>query len=348
MATGAKYTTMTPPRFPGLAALLLAATVALVPASARADALQEADSLFRQGQLGTALEKAERILALKPHDARARFLKGLILTQMNRRNDAIAVFAKLTEDFPELPEPYNNLAVLYAQQNQFDKAKEVLEMAIRAHPSYAMAHENLGDIYARMAGQAYDKALQFDSSSTGARTKRALIRDLMSFSSQQTRPDARVPAGNSQAAARPEPATLAAQTAAEAKSASAPTTDASSADRQTAAGGLEAEKAVRDWAAAWSRKDINAYLASYAEDFQAPGGEARDTWAAKRAQRLRKPGVIQVRLENLQVTADGPDRATARFRQHYRSGSLKTTSEKTLVLVKREGKWLIQQQRVGN
>jgi tetratricopeptide (TPR) repeat protein len=50
----------------------------------------------------------------------------------------MAVFSKLTEDYPELPEPYNNLAVLYAQQKQYDKARTALEMAIRIHPGYAL------------------------------------------------------------------------------------------------------------------------------------------------------------------------------------------------------------------
>jgi Tfp pilus assembly protein PilF len=125
------------------------------------------------------LEQVDKYLAGKPKDAQGSFLKGIVLTEMNKPNDAIAVFSKLTEDFPELPEPYNNLAVIYAQQKQFDKAKQALEMAIRTHPSYATAHENLGDIYARLASQAYDKALQIDSSNSSAQNKLALIRDLM-------------------------------------------------------------------------------------------------------------------------------------------------------------------------
>jgi Flp pilus assembly protein TadD len=145
-----------------------------------ADALQDISKQIKQGQHAQALEQVDKYLAGKPKDAQGRFLKGIILTEMNKPNDAIAVFTKLTEDYPELPEPYNNLAVIYAQQKQFDKAKQALEMAIRTHPSYATAHENLGDIYARLASQAYDKALQIDSSNSSAQNKLALIRDLMS------------------------------------------------------------------------------------------------------------------------------------------------------------------------
>jgi Flp pilus assembly protein TadD len=65
----------------------------------------------------------------------------------------------LIEDYPELPEPYNNLAVLYAQQKQFDKARTALEMAIRIHPGYATAYENLGDLHSRLASQGVRESL---------------------------------------------------------------------------------------------------------------------------------------------------------------------------------------------
>ncbi|HRE18523.1 MAG TPA: tetratricopeptide repeat protein, partial [Rhodocyclaceae bacterium] len=131
---------------------------------ALADNLPEVQKLIKAGQFPQALTKVDAYLASRPKDAQGRFFKGLILTEMNKPAEAIAVFTKLTEDYPELPEPYNNLAVLYAQQKQFDKARTALEMAIRTHPSYAIAYENLGDIYAKLASQAYDKALQLDSS----------------------------------------------------------------------------------------------------------------------------------------------------------------------------------------
>jgi tetratricopeptide (TPR) repeat protein len=335
--------------------LFLASALSFTALPARADSLQEANRLFKQGQFGPALEKTDLALAAKPRDAQARFLKGLILTEMNRQNDAIAVFTRLTEDYPELPEPYNNLAVLYAQQRQFDKAKNALEMAIRTHPSYATAHENLGDIYARMASQAYDKALQIDSSNASAQTKLAMIRDLMGTSGRPTMTAARNPgktqvtAATPAPAAKPEPAPAA--PAAEPRPAiekpAAPA--AAPVEPKPAAGNgrQDAEKAVRDWVAAWSRKDVKAYLAFYARDFQTPGGIARDSWEAERSRRINKPGAIQVAVENLQVAIDG-DRATAKFRQHYKSGVLKTTASKTLALVRRDGKWLIQQERVGN
>ena len=143
-----------------------------------ADDMQDASRLFKQGQAEQALEKLDAILATKPKDAQARFLKGLIFTEQGKTAEAIKMFSGLTEDYPDLPEPYNNLAVLYAGQGQYEKAKVALEAAIRTHPSYATAHENLGDIYAKMASQAYDRALQLDKSNTSTATKLEMIKEL--------------------------------------------------------------------------------------------------------------------------------------------------------------------------
>ncbi|NTV11074.1 MAG: tetratricopeptide repeat protein, partial [Zoogloea sp.] len=178
-----------------------------------ADSLQDVQTLIRQGQHAQALDKADQFLASKPRDAQMRFLKGVALSELNRPAEAIGVFQKLTEDYPELPEPYNNLAVLYAQQRQYEKARNALEMAIRTHPSYATAHENLGDVYARLASQAYDKALQIDSSNVGAQNKLSLIRDLITLSGRPVKPVARgaapAPVVVAQAAARPVAAPVA-------------------------------------------------------------------------------------------------------------------------------------------
>ena len=105
---------------------------------------------------------------------------------------------------------------------------------------------------------------------------------------------------------------------------------------------------MRNWASAWMRKDVKGYLAAYARDFRTPGGEARAAWESERARRIDKPGAIEVSIEQLRISVEGAERATAKFRQHYRSGTLKTSAGKTLVLVRHDGKWLIQQERVGN
>jgi Flp pilus assembly protein TadD len=161
-------------------AIALALLFGLPPVHAQGNPLQEADRLLKAGQSAQALERVNTHLTQNPKDARGRFLKGVILTEQSKTKEAIQVFTELTQDFPELPEPYNNLAVLHAAQGNYDMARMALEMAVRARPGYATAHENLGDIYARMAGQSYDRAQQLDRSNTTARVKLNLVRELLS------------------------------------------------------------------------------------------------------------------------------------------------------------------------
>ena len=155
-------------------------------AAAPADDLKEAQRLYGQGRLPAALEKVDAYVAAQPKDAQGRFLRGLVLTEQKKTAEAIEVFVRLTEEFPELPEPYNNLAVLYASQGNYDRAKAVLELAIAAHPAYGIAHENLGDIYARLAGRAYDRALQIDRNNPSAKTKSDRVKELLG--AQRTNP----------------------------------------------------------------------------------------------------------------------------------------------------------------
>ena len=162
----------------------LAASLAVV--AAPADDLKEAQRLYAQSKLPGALEKVDAYVKAMPKDPQGRFLKGLILAEEKKNAEAIQVFSALTEEFPELPEPYNNLAVLHAAQGNYERARTVLELAIQANPQYAMAHENLGDIYAQLAGRAYDKALQLDKDNASAKAKSAKVKELTS--SQRTTP----------------------------------------------------------------------------------------------------------------------------------------------------------------
>ena len=306
------------PRILAAAALCLA--VVAVPA--RASEVQEINQQFRKGDLTGALERADRYLAKNPKDAQARFLKGLILADQGKTNDAITVFTSLTEDYPELPEPYNNLAVLYASQGKYEAAKNALEQAIRTHPSYATAHENLGDIYAKMASIAYDKALALDSKNTAAQTKLALIKDIMGGQPRKTAPPkptvATVPPQPAKPATAPKPATP------------APAAPA-------ATSGVEA--AIAAWAAAWSNRDMDAYLAAYADDFSG-AGMTRTAWEAQRRTRITAPKRIEVRVSDLKIEQDG-DTARATFRQAYRSDRLSSTVTKTLELAQQNGQWRI-------
>lgn len=312
----------------------------------------EVNRLLRSGQLAEALARADQYLLGKARDPQMRFLKGVILTESGKTQDAIATFSKLTEDYPELPEPYNNLAVLYAGQSQFDKARAALEMAIRTNPSYATAHENLGDVYAKLASQAYSKALQLDGTNPAVPPKLSLIRNLFAA---DTRPGAAASVAAPPAMAKPASPVLAAPAVAAPPVAavSKPTTPAApltaipSAPAMAANAQREVEASVRSWAVAWSSKDMNGYLGAYATSFAPPGGQARKAWESDRRARIEPRSRIGVEVNNLEVSVEG-DKATARFRQDYTSDTLNVTSRKTLDLVKSGNRWLIVRESTGS
>ena len=146
--------------------------------AAHADEYTDVNQLLRQGQASEALSKADAYIADKPRDPQMRFLRGVILTQQGKQADATEAFVQLTQDFPELPEPYNNLAALYAGKGRFDQAREALETALQLNPNYATARENLGDVYVRLAAQAYQRAQQLDKANTSAAPKLATLRQV--------------------------------------------------------------------------------------------------------------------------------------------------------------------------
>ena len=158
--------------------------LALMVNSAHADDYSDVNVLLRQGKADEALTKADAYIAGKPRDPQMRFLRGVILTEQGKQAEATAAFTQLTQEFPELPEPYNNLAALYAAQSQFDKARAALETAIKLKPDYATAFENLGDIYGRLAAQSYGRAQQLDAASKSLPPKLTLVRQL--FATAQT------------------------------------------------------------------------------------------------------------------------------------------------------------------
>jgi tetratricopeptide (TPR) repeat protein len=314
----------------------------------------EVNRLMRAGQFGEAIVKADQFLAGKPKDPQMRFLKGVILTEQGKPQDAITQFTKLIEDYPELPEPYNNLAVLQAGQGQFDKARAALEMAIRTNPSYATAHENLGDVYAKLASQAYSKALQLDSGNTGIQPKLGLIRDLFAPNLRAKTNGAPVtvaaaptpaPAAKPAApAVTPAPAAPAPAAAASAPAAAKPATPATPAPAASEGTEAEVRTAVQAWASAWSRKDMAAYLGSYGKDFDAPGG--RKTWEQERTKRITGKSKISVQVSNLEVKITG-NKAQARFKQDYDADSLSVNSRKTLDFVRVDNRWVIVREATG-
>jgi len=295
---------------------------------------EEIQRMIQQGSFEKALVLAEEQLSVNPDEIQTLFLKGLILARMDRLKESEAVFIGLTEKHPELPEPYNNLAVVYAASGDYDKAEEALRQAINTHPSYATAHENLGDIYAKMASQAYNNALKLDSDNQETREKLSMISDLISVpeavavaqSVPKTAPTSvkkEIRSEPTLAKFEPEPTNLL-----------EPPFDRDAARK-------EVITAVNSWANAWSAKDVDNYIKSYSAKFVPPNKLTRSKWQEQRRLRLTKPSFIKVILNNVKVEILSQDLALVRFVQIYQSDNYKDQVNKQLLLNNVDGDWLI-------
>ncbi len=323
---------------------ILAASLFVSPV--QADELKDISQMADQGQTAAAIDRVNTFITANPKNAQALFMKGVLLAEQGRRDEAIRTFTDVTEKFPNLPEPYNNLAVLYADQGQFDKARKALETAIKTHPSYATAHENLGDIYARMASEAYDKALQLDTSNSRAQTKLSLIKDLFGTGNKTTLASKEPAKAESAKAATPvrssdikKPDTVKAETA-KAPEKTVTETPKNNDEALTAA--------VNDWAQAWSSKNLDKYFASYGSNFEPAKGENRKSWEAQRRERISKPSKINVDVSNLKITSVDSNNAKVRFKQSYRADGKPIGTTKTLVMKKDGGNWFIEQEIASN
>jgi Flp pilus assembly protein TadD len=141
--------------------------------------LKEAHDLAQQKEYGLALNRLDTLAAERPREPQARFLRAAILTDQGKDDAAVDVLAALTADFPELPEPHNNLAVLYAKKGQYDLVRRELETAVSAAPNYAIARENLGDLYMRLAATQFEQVAALDKFGKTAPAKLKLVREAL-------------------------------------------------------------------------------------------------------------------------------------------------------------------------
>jgi len=271
--------------------------------------------LIKQQHFEQALQSVDGLLEAQPREQQALFLRAITLQRLGRIDDAIATYQLLIREYPDLPEPYNNLAVLYAKQGQQEKARDVLVNALKTHRSYATAYENLGNIYARMAATAYNKALQLDKNKKPSQAALTLIETLPA----QVKPVSIV---------SPAPAS-----------------------KKVVTNNDEVEliiDTVKGWSNAWSAQNSDAYLAYYADNFNPPNGNSREYWETQRRIRLKKPSFIRVSVQSPKVEILSEKSARLTFKQDYQSNKFQDAVQKTLLLEKVNGSWQILKEYISS
>lgn len=316
-------------------------SIFLISSDLIAGALDEAQQLFEGGKIAEARQVIDKYLDANPNSAEGKFLKGLILVEQRDTGGAIDIFTQMTKDYPELPEPYNNIAVIHAAEGDYDSARVALQSALKTHPSYSTAYENLGDIYAKLASEAYQQALDLEKKDRGQlKVKLSLIDNLFGekLHSQQV---AAVPAVEPPPV-NPEPAALPVaepvQPPVVEKPVSPPNIIATAEQEKQIAETLQA------WAKAWSDKDVDAYLSHYAGNFKPQSGSLKK-WKLQRSVRLKRPKYIKVVLGNVDISITGSGIAKAGLTQSYESNTYSDITKKVFDLQLVNGEWKIQREQ---
>jgi Flp pilus assembly protein TadD len=168
--TGMQSTPMTP----SLATPFMVLKNAEIPQSSQSAIPLKINNLIKQKQWDAALIEIEIAAKKNPKNVQLLFVKSRILIEKGQLEQARLTLLDLIEKYPELPEPYNNLAVLYANAGKLELARENLEMCLKLSPGYATALQNLGDVYTKIAAQHYAKAFQSNRRLSEAQRKQKL------------------------------------------------------------------------------------------------------------------------------------------------------------------------------
>jgi len=261
-----------------------------------------------------ALEKIKKRLRASPDEPRLLFYKGVTETKLNQMDNAINTYNYLINKHPNLPEPYNNLAVIYAEKEELELAKKTLEKAIKTNSSYSVAHVNLGDIYTRMATNAYNIAFEIDNDNKIAGNKLKLITELFNYKPDTNEKSIVIEDSkgkNNTVVSRSK-----------------------SKDKE------QIIKRIEEWKTAWEAKDLDLYFDSYSEAFKYPNNMSQEQWENYRTDRIINKKNILITTLNLKLKFK-KDIIHAIFYQDYKSTGYQQKSKKTLIFKFQSNDWKI-------
>ena len=262
-----------------------------------------------------ALVEIDLLLESNSNNHNLLFLRAVTLTKLEKKDLAIKTYISLIEKFPKLPEPYNNLAVLYAEQNKLLEAKQILEKALKTNNSYSVAHINLGDVYTRMASDAYRKAFELDESPV-ANNKLQLINELFSYSPNMQRNNL-VNTGSK--------------------------SEIKSKEQEIA----ELNSFVERWKTSWENKELDTYFSSYSRYFKIKGDISYKGWKKTRTEKIINKKEINIQITNIKYKFK-EGYWFVNMSQAYNSGNYSDKENKTLVIINESGDYKIIEENTEN
>ena len=282
--------------------------------SAAAASPQSLERLIAEGRFDAAANDGRALLQQRPQHLQTRFLTAYALQMSGQDEAAAALYEGLIEDYPDLPEPRNNLAMIYLERGDYDRASRLLVDAINTHPSYATAYDNLSRIYKGIASEAYRRAVS--ESAEPAKFEHDF--ELAAIARLATVEEERV---EQPVAAKAPPAISAAD--------------------------LEAQliEQVRGWAGAWSGKEFARYVDYYSPQFRGRF-DSHDAWKNSRRERILRPGEIKVTVDAFKIRWISDNLAMIDFRQAFDSPRYSDRVVKRLAFSRSGNQWKITEERV--
>lgn len=310
---------------------LLVLLCLLLPGTALAAAsTQQLQLLVEQKKFVKAVLEGNDILQQDPTNTRARFLTAYSYQMIAKTDKAISLYQDLIRDHPTLPEPRNNLAMIYLEQGDYDRASQMLVSAINTRISYAIAYANLSQVYKGIASEAYRRAIS-QSTEPAKYTHDIELTAItrLDFQGSETAPKIANLSVSQPVLKEPLAEDIATtQTVVNAAN----------------EGTLLIEK-VRNWAQAWSSKDFDNYRASYAPDYR-DRFNTHEQWVKYRQKRILRPGDIRVEVSDFTVRQRGANRASVNFTQAFSSPRYSDLVIKRLDFERVGSQWKIAAERV--
>lgn len=273
------------------------------------------NELLSSGDYEAAVTEADAAISADPDNPQLRLQKGFALIRLRRLEEAEAYYRELIDILPDEPEPMNNLGVVYQLQRRYPEAIRQLNSTIERFPGFIRAYENLGDTYVRIAAIQYEAGLRRLPTDASLAAKSDLSQNFYRLARDQRRNGAADPADGGRA-------------------------DAGTDDPEAAIGAF-----LRSWVAAWSSRDVDAYLDHYSDNFQ-PGDElSLADWKARKARIISAAEFIRLRVDDIEVTERSEDAISLAFTQDYESNTYQSNGRKTLRLGLEDGAWRIIEER---
>lgn len=311
--------------------LIIAMLIIVLPQLVMGNTIKQLEQQLELKKYARAASTGMSMLKQQPENTRILFLTALALQKNNQPEQAQRYYQRLVTLHPELPEPKNNLAMIYLQQGKYDSAVDQLIESLNTHPAYATAWTNLSNLYKGLASEAYRKALSEDNNTTSVMDSIQLtaMTHIYALPAQMQ-------------VAQTEPLVTAM------KKAPAPAVTKTRVAKSDANANTAREKAIvtslEQWAHDWSNKDFDNYIAAYIPTYKGNKPNHED-WVAYRNSRINRPGKLQVKLKNIHIKSHNRQFAVIDFDQSYQSANYRDKVRKRVHFMQTRQGWKITKER---